>query len=284
MPYRSSTFSFLWFYFLASASEASVTTGLDRLTIGDASLAARWVGPPPAAAPTIVLLHEGLGSVAQWKDFPERLAAATRCGVFVYSRAGYGGSSPVRARRAPTYMHDEALRILPEVLATIGFQRGILLGHSDGASIATIYAGGIEDPRVRGLVLIAPHFFVEAVGLEGIKGAKVAYETGDLRPRLARFHGDNVDWVFRSWSDTWLDPQFRAWDIRDSLTRIRVPIQIVQGVNDQYGTTAQIDVARKHARPPIDVALIAGAKHAPHFEQREITERAIVDFIANALA
>jgi pimeloyl-ACP methyl ester carboxylesterase len=259
-------------------------TGLDRITVDDTTLDARWVGPRPADAPTIVMLHEGLGSVAQWKDFPERLAAATGCGALAYSRAGYGGSSPVRLPRQATYMHDEALRVLPRVLAAIGFQAGILLGHSDGASIATIYAGGVEDPRVRGLVLIAPHFFVEPMGLEGIERAKIAYETGDLRARLARFHGDNVDWVFRSWSDTWLDPRFRDWDIRDSLARIRVPILIVQGVNDQYGTIAQIDVARQQAQHAIEVALIADAKHAPHFEQRDITERAIIDFIAKALA
>jgi pimeloyl-ACP methyl ester carboxylesterase len=212
----------------------------DPLTIHGVSLETRWVGPRPTEAPTIVMLHEGLGSVAQWGDFPERLVQATGCGAFLYSRAGYGGSDPVAVPRPLSYMHDEALNTLPDLLDAIGFERGILLGHSDGASIATIYAGGVQDHRVRGLVLIAPHFFVEDISVASIAAAKRAYEAGPLRERLARYHGDNVDTTFWGWNRAWLDPAFARWDIRDFIGYIRVPMLIVQGSDDQYGTVAQI--------------------------------------------
>jgi pimeloyl-ACP methyl ester carboxylesterase len=243
----------------------------------------RWIGPSVDEAPTIVMLHEGLGSVAQWGEFPDRLAESTGCGVCAYSRAGYGGSTSVDVPRPLTYMHDEALRVLPAVLTAIGFRRGVLLGHSDGASIATIYTGGIQDHRVRGLVLIAPHFFVEDVGVASIARAKTAYESGDLRARLARYHGENVDVAFWGWNRAWLDPQFRQWDIRDYIDYIRVPIQIVQGTDDQYGTTAQIDAALEEAYCPIDVALIPGARHAPQSERPVETLRAITEFISTLL-
>jgi pimeloyl-ACP methyl ester carboxylesterase len=170
--------------------ESLEATGV--LDIGDARLEyGRW-GPTPSVAPTIVLLHEGLGCLGLWGDFPARLAAATGVGAFGYSRAGYGASSPVALPRRLTYMHEEALDILPSVLAVIGFRRGILVGHSDGASIAAIYAGGVQDHRVRGLSLIAPHFFTEDVGIAEIARAKIAYEAGDLKPKLARWQA-NVD-------------------------------------------------------------------------------------------
>jgi pimeloyl-ACP methyl ester carboxylesterase len=260
-----------------------MTAPRDRIAVGSASLEMRWVGPRPDEAPTIVMLHEGLGSVAQWGEFPDRLAESTGCGMCAYSRAGYGGSTSARVPRPLTYMHDEALHVLPVVLTAIGFRRGVLLGHSDGASIATIYAGGIQDHRVRGLVLIAPHFFVEDISVASIARAKTAYETGDLRARLARYHGENVDAAFWGWNRAWLDPQFRQWDIRDYIDYVRVPIQIVQGEDDQYGTTAQIDAALEEAYCPVDVALIPGARHAPQNERPSETLRAVTDFILTLL-
>src|ERR1051326_6375788 len=167
----------------------------------------RMIGPRPDAAPTIVMLHEGLGSTALWGAFPDKLAAATGAGVLVYSRAGYGKSSPGHLPRTVRFMHEEATEVLPRVLDAIGFRRGILLGHSDGASIAAQYAGSHQDHRVRGLVLMAPHFFVEAEGLAEIRNARLAYETTDLRARLARHH-DEVDVAFRGWNEAWLDPRF----------------------------------------------------------------------------
>ena len=172
------------------------------------------IGPRPDAAPTLVLLHEGLGCVGLWGDFPEKLQEATGAGVFVYSRAGYGQSSPVTLPRPLTYMHDEARDMLPRLLDEIGFRRGLLIGHSDGASIAAIYAGSHQDHRVGGLVLIAPHFFTEDAGIASIVEARKAYETGDLRQRLSRWHAD-VDNAFKGWNGAWLDPDFRQWDITE---------------------------------------------------------------------
>jgi pimeloyl-ACP methyl ester carboxylesterase len=154
-----------------------------ELNIDGKRIEANWHGPRPDSAPTIILLHEGLGCVAMWRDFPQRLAEQTGCGVLVYSRFGYGKSDPVTLPRPLTYMHDEALQVLPRVLDAAKIEKAILVGHSDGASIAAIYAGGVQDFRVRGLVLLAPHFFVEAVSITSIQAAKAAYETTDLRQR-----------------------------------------------------------------------------------------------------
>ncbi len=189
------------------------------LDLGAMRLEYRMIGPRPDAGPTIVLLHEGLGCVGLWGDFPDKLAAATNAGVFVYSRAGYGRSSPAKLPRPLTFMHDEARDVLPRLLDAIGFRRGLLAGHSDGASIATIYAGSVEDHRVRGLVLMAPHFFTEDMGIAEIARAKEAYETTDLRQKLARWHAD-VDNAFRGWNDAWLDAKFRDWDITEPLAYI----------------------------------------------------------------
>ncbi len=247
----------------------------DRILIDDVSLETRWIGPAPADAPTIVMLHEGLGCIAAWGQFGEALAKATGYGVFQYSRAGYGGSDPVALPRPLSYMHDEALKVLPKILDAIGFTRGILLGHSDGASIATIYLGGVQDHRVQGLVLIAPHFFVEDVSVASIAKAQAAYQGGDLRQRLTKYHGANVDCAFRGWNDAWLDPGFRSWDIQESIGYIRVPILIVQGTGDQFGTAAQIRAAEQEAYCPVDVAMIEGAGHAPHLERPTETLAAV---------
>src|SRR5215467_4516410 len=235
------------------------------LDVGAQRLEYRMIGPRPDAAPTLVVLHEGLGSVGLWGDFPAQLAAATGAGVFVYSRAGYGRSSPVTLPRPLDYMQREALDVLPKLLETIGFRRGLLIGHSDGGSIATIYAGSVQDHRIRGLVLIAPHFFVEDVSVASIAEARDAYAKTDLREKLARWHAD-VDNAFRGWNDAWLDPGFRKTDITEPLAYIRVPILLVQGEDDQYGTVKQIEVAREECYCPVEVALLPGVRHAPHRE------------------
>ena len=207
---------------------------------------------------------------------------ATGCGVFVYSRAGYGKSSPVKLPRPLSYMHDEARETLPRLFDAIGFQRGLLIGHSDGASIAAIYAGSHQDHRVGGLSLIAPHFFTEDSGIASIVEAKKAYETGDLRARLARWHAD-VDNAFKGWNGAWLDPDFRKWDITEFLAYIRVPLQIVQGEDDQYGTVKQIEIAEQECYCPVEVALLKGAKHSPQREAPDATLKAISDFVARVL-
>lgn len=251
------------------------------LRIGSSDLEYRFIGPGPDAAPTIVMLHEGLGSVGLWGDFPDKLQAATGCGVFAWSRAGYGNSSPVTLPRPLDYMHIEATDVLPNVLDAIGFRRGLLLGHSDGASIAAIYAGSRQDHRVQGLVLIAPHFIVEDISVKSIAEIKRTYETSDLKAKLARWHRD-VNNAFYGWNGAWLDPKFRDWSISEYLAYIRVPVAIIQGERDQYGTLRQVEIAREECYCPVDATVVPGAGHSPHREAPGATLEAIGEF-ASAL-
>ena len=252
------------------------------LRIGNASLEYKWLAPQDADAPTIVMLHEGLGSVGLWGDIPEKLQQATSAGIFVYSRAGYGQSSAVSLPRPLDYMQREALDVLPKVLDAIGFKRGLLLGHSDGASIATIYAGAHQDHRLNGLMLMAPHFIVEDISVKSIAEIKTAYETTDLKPKLARWHKD-VDNAFYGWNRAWLDPKFRDWDISEYLAYIRVPVMVLQGVDDQYGTLRQVEIAQEECYCPVDLKVISGAGHSPHREAPEATLDAIEHFAKAAL-
>jgi len=252
------------------------------LRIHAADLEYRMIGPSPEHAPTIIMLHEGLGSTALWGDFPDKLQAATGAGVLVYSRAGYGASTPAKLPRPLDYMHIEALDVLPKLLDAIGFRRGLLVGHSDGASIAAIYAGGVQDHRIRGLALIAPHFIVEDISVKSIAEIKTLYETTDLRAKLQRWHRD-VDNAFYGWNGAWLNPKFRDWDISEYLAYIRVPVAIVQGADDHYGTIRQIEIAREECYCPVDVSIITGAGHSPHREAPEATLNAIAEFARSIL-
>jgi pimeloyl-ACP methyl ester carboxylesterase len=252
------------------------------LDIDGASLEYKWLAPQVADAPTIVMLHEGLGSVGLWGDFPEKLQHAAGAGIFAYSRAGYGQSSPVALPRPLDYMQREALDVLPKLLDAIGFKRGLLLGHSDGASIATIYAGAHQDHRLNGLVLIAPHFIVEDISIESIAAIKTTFETTDLKAKLARWHKD-VDNAFYGWNGAWLDPKFRDWDISEYLAYIRVPIMVVQGAADQYGTLRQAEIAREECYCPVDLNVIPNAGHSPHREAPAATLEAVEQFARAAL-
>jgi pimeloyl-ACP methyl ester carboxylesterase len=252
------------------------------LRVGASDLEYRMIGPAPADAPTIIMLHEGLGCAGLWGDFPDRLQAATGAGVLVYSRAGYGASTPVTLPRSLDYMHVEALDVLPKLLDGIGFRRGLLLGHSDGASIAAIYAGGVQDHRVRALAMIAPHFFTEDSGLRSIAEIRTTFEASGLRSKLMRWHRD-VDNAFYGWNDAWLDPEFRNWDISEYLAYIRVPIAILQGDADQYGTIRQIEIAREECYCPVDVTIIPGAGHSPHREAPDVTLDTISEFAKRIL-
>ncbi len=240
------------------------------------NLETAWWGPGPEAAPTLVLLHEGLGCVTLWRDFPEQLATATGCGVFAYSRLGYGRSDPVPLPRPLSYMHDEAFSTLGLVLDAAAIRRCVLVGHSDGASIAAIYAGGVQDFRVRGLVLMAPHYFVEDFSINAIEQARAAYTEKNLRTRLARYH-DHVDVAFLGWNGAWLDPGFRAWDITEFLAYIRVPVLQLQGTEDPYGTAAQTRAAEQTSYCPVETIMVPGG-HAPHLEATSETLSAIADF------
>jgi pimeloyl-ACP methyl ester carboxylesterase len=252
---------------------------MHSITINARKLECRTWGGIPAGRPTIVLLHEGLGSVGLWRSFPDKLAERTGWCVFAYSRAGYGNSDPVKLPRPLDYMRREAVDVLPAVLGAIGFKRGILLGHSDGASIAAIHAGSFNDPRVRGIGLIAPHFFTEPGGLAAIAEAKAQYENGDLRDRLVKYHRD-VDNAFRGWCDAWLDPGFKSWNIEAFIGGIRTPILAIQGRDDQYGTLGQMEALAKGARAPLDVQVLESCQHSPHIEQPESTLAIVSDFLA----
>jgi len=236
-------------------------------------------GPPPDEAPTIVMLHEGLGCIALWRDFPAKLAAATGWGVFAYSRAGYGRSDPVDLPRPLDYMTREARLSLPTVLEAICFRRGILLGHSDGASIAAIYAGEPFADRVAGLILIAPHVFTEEPGLASIAEARRAYAAGTLRARLAKYHA-HVESAFCGWNGAWLDPGFKAWNIEDAVGRWRVPALLIQGADDPYGTLAQIRAIEARSPAPVKSLILEGCGHSPQTEQPQATLDAIVAFCA----
>ena len=229
-----------------------------------------------AAVAPIVLLHEGLGSVAMWRDFPHQVAHATGRDVVAYSRRGYGHSSAAPLPHTVRYMHDEALVVLPALLEALRIGRPILLGHSDGGSIALIHAGASGRP-VAGLALMAPHVFVEDLSVASIAQAKVAWETGDLRARLARYH-DDAEATFRGWNDIWLHPDFRAWTIEDETRGVRCPVLAIQGEDDEYGTMEQVDRIARLA-PDVDVVRLADCRHAPHRDQPAAVLDALVRFV-----
>jgi pimeloyl-ACP methyl ester carboxylesterase len=242
---------------------------------------ATW-GPFDSDAPTLVLLHEGLGCVALWRAVPETLAKQTGCRVLAFSRFGYGESDPAPLPWPMTYMHDEALRVLPRVLDAAGITQAILIGHSDGGSIAAIHAGTVRDPRIAGIVLIAAHFFVEDLNIASIARIRTDYETTELRSRLARYHA-NVDIAFHGWNDTWLDPRFRDFDITGLLPGISVPVLALQGADDPYGTQEQLGILKRHVTSPLETMLVPGARHAPHLEAKQPTLAAIAAFVRRNL-
>jgi pimeloyl-ACP methyl ester carboxylesterase len=251
------------------------------VNIGQNRIEYEHIQAGPGGRPTIVMLHEGLGSVAMWKSFPQELAQATEHDVIVYSRAGYGRSSPVREARSVRYMHDEALSSLPRLLDELEIRRPILLGHSDGASIALIHAGGHNRP-VAGLILFAPHIMVEEISIQSIAAAKVAYETTDLGAKLARYHSD-VDSAFWGWNRIWLHPDFRGWNIEECLPRIQCPILAVQGELDEYGTMEQVDRIARVA-PAVQLLKLPGCRHSPHRDCPEQVLASIVTFVAQLAA
>jgi pimeloyl-ACP methyl ester carboxylesterase len=254
------------------------------LTVGDSRLEYQWFGPGPEQAPTLVLLHEGLGCVAMWRDFPQRVAEATGCGVLVYSRAGYGASSAVEVPRPLTYMHIEGLEVLPRVLDAAGIRRAILIGHSDGASIAIINAGGVRDPRVLGVAVMAPHVFNEEVCVASIREAKVAYETTPLRERLARYHGDNVDCAFWGWNKAWLDPEFWHWNLEEFLAPIPIPMLLIQGEQDEYGTAIQLEAIERQVNGPVQTVWLDNCRHSPHKDRPEATLAALREFVGRVVS
>lgn len=246
-------------------------------TAAGRSLAYEWVGEDRGGKPTLVFLHEGLGSIRQWRDFPAQVAAASGCRALVYDRYGYGQSDVLQeARRTVRFMHDEALGALPKLLEELNVQEPILVGHSDGASIALIYAGAGYPARA--LVAMAPHVFIEPICLSSIRKATETFETTDLPARLGRYHRDARK-TFYGWADVWLDPEFKGWDIRaDYLPGIRCPVLAIQGHDDEYGTMAQLDEIARRVKGPCELLKLEKCGHSPFRDQPEAALKKITGF------
>jgi len=250
---------------------------MKHLTVQGRRLEYRDIPATDAGRPPLLLLHEGLGCVAMWRHFPEKLAAATGCRVIVWSRAGYGGSEPYAVPRRADYMHREAEDVLPAFIAALGVERPVLVGHSDGGSIALIFAGAF--PAVpRGVAVMAPHEFVEEQTLAGIRLAREAWTMTDLPAKLGRYHPD-AQRVFFDWNDTWLSPAFRDWNIEAYLPRIRCPVLAMQGEDDEYATMRQIDVIAARV-PGTRLLKLAECGHSPHRDQEAAVLAALADFVA----
>jgi pimeloyl-ACP methyl ester carboxylesterase len=274
----------------------------EELWVGGTRLEAQWHGPrrlaaapgDPALALTIVLLHEGLGSVSTWREWPARIARETACPVLV-SRAGYGRSDATPVPRPLDYMEREGRDVLPRVLDAAGVGRAILVGHSDGGSIALVHAAteratsaspssSPSSARVQGLVLLAPHVVCEDVSVRAIEAAREEYLHGDLRARLARHHGANVDVAFWGWNRAWLDPAFRAFDLTGYLPDVRAPTVVLQGERDPYGTARQVELVAAGCAGPVTVTILPGVGHAPQREAEDATTAAVVELAARVLA
>ena len=241
---------------------------------------ARWAAAKPGD-PAVVLLHEGLGCVGTWQDWPAVLARATGREVFAYSRFGYGASSPAALPRPLDFMAREAYGILPRVLEAAGIAEPILVGHSDGGTIALLCAAAGEVP-LRGVVSLAAHAFNEPRCIEGIEAAREAFHLGPLRARLARHHGERTDDAFRGWCNAWLDPAFAHWSIEEELAGIRTPLLVVQGRNDPYGTLRQVEAIAGRTSGPCETLVLDDCGHSPHRDRARATTEAIVRFAANS--
>ena len=245
---------------------------------GNADIEYNWIGADRSPFPTVVFLHEGLGSISMWRDFPQRFCDEHGFRGLVFSRYGYGQSTPrpLDAHLRPDYLHDQAHEALPALLSALGVERPWLFGHSDGGSIALLYGARFPE-KVSGLVVMAPHIFVEDITIDGIRKARDAYLQTDLKSRLARHHRDPES-VFLGWNDGWLDPAFRAWNIEPELPKITCPVLAIQGEGDEYGTLEQIYGIERQA-PHARALPIAQCGHSPHKDQPDAVIRAAGEFI-----
>ncbi|MBN1307702.1 MAG: alpha/beta hydrolase [Chitinispirillaceae bacterium] len=248
------------------------------ITIDGVNLEYCRIGTSAADSPALLFLHEGLGCVSLWKDFPARLAERTGLGALVYSRAGYGRSDPVSLPRPVRFMHDEA-DVLEKLMSEMNIGEAVLVGHSDGASISLIYAGGTNCAKVKALLLEAPHVFTEPSGLASIAKITGAYRTTGLRNRLAKHHGANTDIAFRGWNDVWLDPSFKSWNIEEFLPAIIAPTLLIQGDDDEYGTLRQLEAIARQVKGPLETLCIPACGHSPHREHPDVTLEAMAAFI-----
>jgi pimeloyl-ACP methyl ester carboxylesterase len=255
------------------------TTKTLSLVVDGVRLNAEWRPPPRSAdAPALVLLHDSLGSVLLWRDFPERLAEAAGLGVLAYDRRGHGASDPFGDRaRTPTYLHEQA-HVLEQVLAAAGVDDAVLFGHSDGGSIALL-AAALHPARVRAVIAEAAHVFVEERTLAGIREAQRAVQSGDLIARLTRYHGDKAGPLAAAWIETWLSTAFRPWNVEPELRRIRCPVLVLQGSEDEYGTEAQVHAIEQGVAGPSRSAVLPGLRHTPHREDPGAVLRLVSEFL-----
>ena len=239
-------------------------------------------GPEPSLKPALVFLHEGLGCIELWRDFPHAVCAATGCTGFVYDRRGYGGSDPYGGPWPLDYLFKESWVYLPGFLKILDIEQAVLIGHSDGGTIGLLSAADNTN-RVCGLITEAAHIFVETATLEGIRDAVDAYETGDLKIRLARYHGENTEEVFRRWADRWLSPDFFQWNIETYLSKITCPVMAIQGEDDTYGTTAQLQGIGEGVSGPVETKLLPGCGHVPHAQARKVVLSEMIRFIESLI-
>ncbi|MEJ2155861.1 MAG: alpha/beta hydrolase [Desulfobacteraceae bacterium] len=254
-------------------------TAIEFLTVGGVQLEVKRF-PGDVDKPTLVFLHEGLGCVDMWHDFPARLSINSGCPALVYSRRGYGRSAPCDVPRPLIYMHDEGLEVLPELLATAEIGDHVLIGHSDGGSISLIYAGGAPAPGLKAVITMAAHVFCETLSVTSIIEARAAFEENDLRERLAEYHRDNVDCAFWGWNKAWLNPDFMQWNIEAYLPNISVPLLVMQCYDDPYGTMAQVEAIEKKSAGPVRVCMLEECGHSPFKDQAQKSLKVACDFIS----
>jgi len=229
--------------------------------------------------PTLVFLHEALGSIGQWKGLPEALAAATGLPALAYERQGHGRSSPLPLPRAGDYLDHEAEVVLPAVLQAAGIERPVLFGHSDGATIALKFAAAFPD-RPAACIALAPHVMIEDMTLAGIRAAEADPGAAEIRRRLARYHGDQTETLWRAWTETWLRPGFQGCEMREDLRKIACPTLVIQGADDAYGSAEQVNEIARRATGPVATLLLPGCGHQPHLEQRAGVLAAAGEFLA----
>ena len=251
---------------------------MPQIPIHGRDIEVRMIPGAATGCPPLVFLHEGLGCVTMWRDFPDHVARRVGAPAMIYSRYGYGKSAPLQTPRTPRFMHDEALHTLPALLDALKIDSPILIGHSDGASIALIHAASAVR-KTTAIVLIAPHVLVEPIGIESIARVTETYENTDLKTRLARHHA-NVDDAFLGWSRIWLDPRFRTWSLAQECQTLAVPTLLIQGEDDEYGTLAQLDAIAELAHGPVQRVVLSTCGHAPHRDH----ELAVLDAIAGFIA
>jgi pimeloyl-ACP methyl ester carboxylesterase len=264
-------------------NDLSPERNTEYLTVRGRRLEVAWHGPGPDEVPTLIFLHEGLGCVDMWRDFPAKLADITGCGSLVYSRLGYGRSEPCDLPRPVRYMHDEGLEVLPELIKTAGIRECILIGHSDGGSIALIYAGGTPAVTLRGMITEAAHVFCENINIQSISKAKEFYLKGNLSEKLRKYHGTNTDCAFWGWNGAWLHPDFLFWNLEEYLPEINVPILIIQGENDNYGTIAQVETIDKKTGGCSEILMLDKCGHSPHKDREKAVLEVMKRFVQKIL-